>query len=167
MKYMMSAGELEKLSLIKGAIDGVYTVREAAKRLKLSGRHIKRLKRRVREEGDGAVIHGNSGKHPANYTDEELRSSIIALKKTALYEGANFTYFRELLEERENISISYAALCRILKGAGMMPKRKHRDSGKTFARRKRRGRGRGTVAGGCDPLRLVRRRGPVGASRLY
>jgi hypothetical protein len=49
MKYMMSTDELKKLSMIKGAIDGVYTVQELAKRLKQSGRHIKRLKRRVRE----------------------------------------------------------------------------------------------------------------------
>jgi transposase len=110
MKYMMSGSELGKLSLIKGAIDGAYTVREAAKRLKLSERHIKRLKRRVKEEGDAAVIHGNSGKHPANYTDERLRDKIIALKKSALYEGANFAHFRELLEEREGIAISYTAL---------------------------------------------------------
>jgi hypothetical protein len=49
MKYMMSTEELGKRSLIRGAIDGVYTVREAVKRLKLSERHVKRLKRRVRE----------------------------------------------------------------------------------------------------------------------
>ncbi|MDR1256465.1 MAG: helix-turn-helix domain-containing protein [Spirochaetaceae bacterium] len=58
----MSAGELGKLTLIKGAIDVAYTVRETAKRLRLSERHIKRLKRRVREEGEVAVIHGDSGK---------------------------------------------------------------------------------------------------------
>jgi hypothetical protein len=35
---MMSTDELKTLSLIKGALDGAYTVQEAAKRLKLSGR---------------------------------------------------------------------------------------------------------------------------------
>jgi hypothetical protein len=34
----MSTEELGKLALIKGLIDGAYTVREAAKRLKLSER---------------------------------------------------------------------------------------------------------------------------------
>jgi transposase len=140
MKYMMSTEELEKLSLIKGAIDGVYTVREAAKRLKLSGRHVKRLKRRVREEGGGAVIHGNSGKHPANYTDEGLRSRIIALKRSIPYDGANFTHFRELLAERESIVISYTTLTKILKDAGIVSKRSHRGGGRTFTRRKRRSR---------------------------
>jgi transposase len=140
MKYTMSAEELGKLAMIKGAIDGAYTVREAAKRLKLSERHIKRLKRRVREEGEGAVIHGNSGKHPANYTGEGLRNRIIALKKSALYEGANFTHFRELLEERERIGISYTTLSNILKDAGVVSKRNRRSEGRKFTRRKRRGR---------------------------
>jgi hypothetical protein len=135
--------------------------------LKLSGRHIKRLKRRVREESDGVVIHGNSGKHPANCTDEGPRSRIIALKRSIPYDGANFTRFREPLEEREGIVISYTTLTKILKDAGIVSKRNHRNEGRKFTRRKRRGRERRTDTGGRDPLRLVRRRGTVGASRFY
>ena len=52
-----------------------------------------------------AVIHGNSGRHPANYTDEKLREEIIRLKKSEIYQGTNFTHFRELLEEYENIKV--------------------------------------------------------------
>jgi transposase len=120
--------------------EGVYTVKEAARLLHLSGRRIKQLKKQFRTQGEAAVVHGNAGKHPANDTGEDLRNRAIALKKNTLYEGANFTYFRELLEERENISVSYATLCRILKGAGIVSKRKHRNSGRKFIRRKRRGR---------------------------
>jgi transposase len=101
MKYTMSAEALGKLALIKEAIDGAYPVREVAKRLRLSERHIKRLKRWVSEEGEGAVIHGNAGNHPANYTDETLRRTIVSLKQSATYEQTNFTHFREFLEEVE------------------------------------------------------------------
>jgi hypothetical protein len=38
---------------------------------------------------------------------------------------------------RENTSVSYAALRRMLKGAGIASKRKHRDGGKRFSRRSR------------------------------
>ncbi|MDR1301315.1 MAG: ISNCY family transposase, partial [Treponema sp.] len=69
-----------------------------------------------------------------------LRNRIIALKKSARYEGANFTHFRELLEERESIVISYTTLSKILKGAGMVSKRTHRGTGRRFTRRKRRSR---------------------------
>jgi transposase len=66
MKHTMNKDELRKLVIIRGAVDGAYTVKEAARRLHLSGRRIKQLKKRFREQGEGAVIHGNAGKHPAN-----------------------------------------------------------------------------------------------------
>jgi hypothetical protein len=51
MKYTMSAKELARLPVIKGAIDGVYTVKQVARKLAGSTRRVKRL----------AVIHGNPG----------------------------------------------------------------------------------------------------------
>ncbi|MDR3343924.1 MAG: helix-turn-helix domain-containing protein, partial [Treponema sp.] len=54
----MSKAALGKLALIQGAIDGAYPVSEAARRLGLSERRVKQLKRQMREEGEGAVIHG-------------------------------------------------------------------------------------------------------------
>jgi hypothetical protein len=44
----------------------------------------------VQEQGDGAVIHGNAGRHPANATDEGIRKKIIALKKSDVYRKALF-----------------------------------------------------------------------------
>ena len=61
-------------------------------------------------------------------------------KKSALYEGTNFAHFCEPLEEREGIAISYTALSRVLKGAGIVSKRGRRGVGRKFTRRKRRGR---------------------------
>ena len=95
------------------------------------------MKKAYRENGENAVIHGNSGRHPLNYTDEKLREKIISLKKTEIYNGANFTHFRELLEEYEGIKISYSSLSRILKRAGIISKHSHRTEGKCFRRRKR------------------------------
>jgi hypothetical protein len=64
------------------------------------------LKKDVKEQGGGAVIHGNSGRHPAKVTGEAIRAKIIALKKSGAYQQANFTHFRELLEEYKQITIS-------------------------------------------------------------
>jgi hypothetical protein len=55
-----------------------------------------------------------------------MRSRIIALKKSTLYEGANFMRFREPLEEREFIAISYTAPTKILKNTGIVFKYSHR-----------------------------------------
>jgi hypothetical protein len=99
---------------------------------------VKQLKRIFREVGVEGLIHGNSGRHPANYTREDLRRQIITLKQSGGYERANFTHYRELLEEREHIAIGYTTLCSILKGAGIVSKKAHRVVGKKFVRRRRR-----------------------------
>jgi transposase len=88
MKYTMSKQELEKYRLIRGAVEGRYTVKAVSQRLKLSERRVKQLKRSFREVGEEALIHGNSGRHPANYTREDLRRQIITLKQSGAYERA-------------------------------------------------------------------------------
>jgi transposase len=99
---------------------------------------VKQLKKAYRKQGESAVIHGNSGRHPANYTDERLREKIIALKKSEAYNETNFTHFRELMADQEDIKISYTALSGILKNAGIKSKKKHRGEGKRYLRRTRR-----------------------------
>ena len=138
MKYIMSKKALAKQAVIQGALEGRYTVKEAAIRLSLSERRIKQLKKSFREQGLDAFIHGNSARHPANYKDDQLREHIVTLKKSTLYEQTNFTHFKELLAERENIKVSYTTLSSILKGGGITSKRKHRKEGRRFRRRQRR-----------------------------
>jgi transposase len=138
MKYMLSKESLGKLAVIQGAAEGRYTVREASLRLGLSKRRVKQLKKAFREHGESVFVHGNCGRHPANYTDEKLRERIVSLKKSAAYRETNFTHFHELLEEREDIKISYSTLSNVLKKAGITSKRKHRSEGRRFKRRMRR-----------------------------
>ena len=133
----MSKETAGKHAVIQGAVDSKYTVMEAARKLHLSARRIKQLKKVFREQGISAFIHGNSARHPANYTDEKLRQKIIELKKTEAYRETNFTHFMELLTEREKISISYTTLSRLLKSNGIESKRKHRTEGRRFRRRER------------------------------
>ncbi|MFP3090299.1 helix-turn-helix domain-containing protein, partial [Treponema sp. TIM-1] len=135
---MMSTKELARLTVIKGAIDGAYTVTQVARKLGMSTRWVKSLKKAVREQGDGAVIHGNAGRHPANTTDEGIRKKILALKKSEPYQQANFTHFRELLEEREQIQISYTTLSALLKAAGIASPKTRRSAGERRTIRERR-----------------------------
>jgi transposase len=139
MKYMMSERAVGKAAVIQGAVEGHYTVKVAAAKLRISERQAQRLKKAFRERGVEVFVHGNSGRHPANYRKDELRARIIALKKSGDYADTNFTHFRELLLERENIEISYGALSTLLKNAGIESKRTHRG-GKRFKRRERRSR---------------------------
>jgi transposase len=138
MKHTMSTRELGRLALVKGAIDGKYTVQEVAAKLHLSMRRVKQIKRAVRERGDGAVIHATSGRHPSNRTPESLRQKIISLKRSEFYKDTNFTRFKELLAERENISVGYTTLSTILKAAGIVPEKTHGTSGEKRSHRPRR-----------------------------
>ncbi|MDR2401474.1 MAG: helix-turn-helix domain-containing protein [Deferribacteraceae bacterium] len=85
----MSKKGVDRHSLIQAAVDGRYTVKEVSKRLGLSERRVKQLMRRVREVGASGVIHGNSGRHPSNFTTEELRRRIITLKESTLKRGGD------------------------------------------------------------------------------
>ena len=76
---MMSEQALWKLALVQGAVEGKYTVKEVSEKLKLGARRVKQLKKAFREQGSSAVIHGNCGRHPANYTDEKLRETLNSL----------------------------------------------------------------------------------------
>jgi transposase len=140
MKYMMNTKELARLTVIKGAIDGVYTAKRAAGKLGISARRVKHLKKAVRGQGDGAVIHGNAGRHPANVADEGIRKKILVLKKSDTCRKANFTRFRELPEERERIKISYSSLPCLLKGAGISFPKTRRSAGERRTMRERKPR---------------------------
>jgi transposase len=136
LNLRMSDAELAKLALIQGAVEGLYSVEETARKLRLSRRQVQRLKKAFRERGAEALVHGNRGRRPANCRSGELRARIIALKKSELYEDSSFARFRSLLAEQEGIHVSYGTLSSLLKAAGIQPARRHRREGR-YRRRKR------------------------------
>lgn len=89
--------QLNTLDVINKAIAGFITVAEAASALGLSERQVQRLKKKVRESGPAAIVHKNSLRVPHNAIPEEVKNRIISLKKSGVYESANFCHFRELL----------------------------------------------------------------------
>ena len=132
----MTKKDLKKYTVIQDCINGIYTVPQAASLLKLSDRQIQRLKKEVKENGPQGVIHKSRGKKSNNAIDEDKINIIVELKKTYEYEKANFTHFKELLEEREDIKISYSCLYSNLTKKGFKSPRKHRKV-KLHPRRKR------------------------------
>ena len=132
----MTKKDLKKYTVIQDTINGIYTVPQAARILNLSDRQVQRLKKEVKLKGPEGVIHKNRGKKPNNSIDEKTVDKIVELKKSYIYEKANFTHFRELLEEHENINLSYSCIYSNLKKKGINSPRKHRKT-KLHHRRKR------------------------------
>jgi len=134
-QYHMTQKEIMKLKVINQAIDGTLTVKEAAVLLALSERQIKRLKKGVRTQGPGFVMHKNKNRPPAHTISEDTRNIVIMLKKTK-YQEANISHFTELLAEYEDVHASRPSIHRILNAAGIESPKKHKSI-KLHHRRKR------------------------------
>ena len=128
--------ELKELNIIQSVIDKKRTGKEASESLNLSERQVWRKVKSVRENGEIGIKHKNKFRKPSHSISEELKNQIVNLKKSEMYNDTNFTHFRELLEERENIIISYSALYKILTQNNIFSKKKHKDR-KIHRRRKR------------------------------
>ena len=128
--------EVKKMIVIQSVIDNKRTGKEASVALNLSERQIWRLVKKVKEGGIDKIKHGNYSRIPKNKISEDIVNKIIELKKSYEYELANFKHFTELLEERENIKLSYSTVYNILKKNGFTSKNNHKER-RTHRRRKR------------------------------
>jgi len=102
----MSNRELEKLSIIRQVVDGKIKQTEAAYRLELSPRQIKRLCKKYRLHGPKGLIHQSRGKPSHKAWAPEERHAIIHLWHSPLFHDFGPTLFAEKLMEHKHISIS-------------------------------------------------------------
>lgn len=128
--------ELKRITIIQSVIDKKRTQKEAATALKISDRQIRKILKRYKKEGPEGIKHRNKFHKPAHAFSNDFKQNIINLKLSDDYIDTNFTHFKELLEERENIKISYSALYKILTSNNIKSKKSHRIR-KIHRRRKR------------------------------
>lgn len=133
---MLKPKDLKRATLIEACIQKKCTVKQVANILGISERRVKQLKKEVKENGVKSIQHGNRGRKPKNTIPIETKEKILKLRSSYEYEISNFKHFQELLQERENIKISYSALYKILKNAGIKSPKRHRKT-KLHHRRKR------------------------------
>lgn len=129
--------QLRRLDVVKTAIAGFITVKEAAEKLGLSERQVQRLKRKVEEEDAAALVHKNTLRKPGHTIPEETKAKILKIRKEAGYEASNFKHFLELLEVNLAIKISYSTLYRLLTEEGIKSPMTRRRF-KSHRRRRRR-----------------------------
>ena len=76
---MLRQRELKRLHVIHKVIEGQLTQSRAAELTSLSERQIRRIVRRVQEEGDEGIRHRSRGRQSSRKTSEKLRERIVAL----------------------------------------------------------------------------------------
>ena len=133
----MNKKEELKAHIIKCCVDGNMTVKQAANRLGFSERYIKKLKARYKEYGVSSMLHGNCGRQPKRTLDIALKQKILDIRKQPEFDTVNVMHFKDILEEKYKIIVSYSFLYNFLKENNIRSPRKHRKT-KLHHRRNRR-----------------------------
>lgn len=118
--------EKHKIEVIQGVLSGRLTVLQAAELLDRSERTVFRMSRRLDTGGLEALVHGNKGRPSPRRIPEATRDRVLELTQ-GKYSDVNDTHLCELLAKHEKVVVGRAALRRLLRGAGLKPKRKRRS----------------------------------------
>ena len=123
--FTLSQKELQRVSVITACVKGAMACASAAGLLCLSVRQIKRLKRRLREDGEAALAHANRGRPSPRRLPERTRQAVLRLYRTK-YAGFNDHHLCEKLNEVEGLSLSRETLRRLLRQEGHGSSRQRR-----------------------------------------
>jgi len=110
------------MGLVEG---GKITLGEAAKKIGVSYRQAKRIRRALRIKGVKGIIHGNTGRIPWNRTADCIRQRVIEFSRE-LYRDFNDMHFTEKLSEDQKIELSRETVRTLRRRVGIEPKRRRR-----------------------------------------
>jgi hypothetical protein len=102
----MSKRERDKLHAIRSVLDGRITQVEAAAIIDCTDRQVRRLCLRVRQEGDGALVHGLRGRPSNHRLSEDRLEQALSTLHDPLWEGFGPTFASEQLGERHGIRLA-------------------------------------------------------------
>lgn len=131
----LNAEQQREVEILTRLAAGVLDAGTAAELLGVSSRQVRRLRVRFQKDGMAAVVHGNTGRTPANRTDPQVVERIVQLAgPDGRYHDLNVCHLQELLEHEEQIVLGRSTLDRLLKEVGL---RKAAHNGPPVHRRKR------------------------------
>jgi transposase len=123
--FALSQKELQRVAVISRCVKGELACARAAGLLSLSVRQIKRLKKRMREDGEAALAHASRGRPSHRRLPKTVRDHILRLARTT-YAGFNDHHLCEKLVEHDGFSLSRETLRRLLRQQGLGSPRKRR-----------------------------------------
>jgi transposase len=117
--------EIKRLYVVQQTIEGKMTGKQAAERLGLSLRQVRRLVAKYREKGAAGLAHGNRGRPAHNRVKDVVRVKIQALAEQA-YQDYNDSHFTEELAQEHRLQISRSSVRRIRRAMGQKSPRRRR-----------------------------------------
>jgi len=122
----MTQSDRDRLVVLKKAQKKLIKQSQAAKELDISPRQVRRLLRRVREQGDAAVVHALRGRPSNRRVSEETRQKIVQVLSQEKYRDFGPTLAAEYLYKQHKVRIGREALRQIMMAAGLWRARRQK-----------------------------------------
>jgi transposase len=101
----MSAKERDRMKVMAALTEGRLKQVEAARLLRLSVRHVRRIQRRYAAQGDAGLVNRSRGR-PSNGRIPEVTRQRVMARVQADYADFGPTLASEKLSERDRLSVS-------------------------------------------------------------
>src|SRR6266566_8393069 len=121
----LSTKERDRLKVLHQVEQGHLQQVEAARRLRLSDRQVRRLQRRLRAQGDGGIVHGLRGCRSNRQIPEGYRQRALRQLRQARYAGFGPTLAAEHLA-RSGLVVSRETLRQWMSAAGRWQSRRRK-----------------------------------------
>jgi transposase len=121
----MSQRERDRLRVLHAVLEGQRTQVEAARLLRLTPRHVRRLLQRLQHGGDAALVHGLRGQPSNRRKDAKLRRRVLQLYRKD-FPDFGPTFAAEKLAER-GLEVSPDTLRRWLLAEGLWQPQRRRE----------------------------------------
>ncbi len=132
---MIRQKELKRLHVIHRVLNEEITQAEASEILSLSERQIRRIVKRIGQEGDIGIVHKSRGKESNRKLPKKLTERVVYLYQQK-YQGFGPTLFSEKLAELEDIHISDETARKWLIEAGQWEKGRKKRQHRQWRQRK-------------------------------
>ena len=137
----MNQEERDWLEWLKRAKGGVVTQRQAAAKMGVSDRCVRKLLRRLEAGGDGVVVHGLRGRSSNRQIDAQTQARAIVLLKQPEWHDFGPTFASEQLAKRHDIRVSKETVRGWMVAAGLWESHPRKLGEKHFWRPRRSGYG--------------------------
>jgi transposase len=137
----MTQRDRDRLVVLKQAHQRQITQKQAAEQMQRTERHVRRLLRRLRSEGDKVVIHGLRERGSNRRRTEQDREKVVRILSQEVYHGFGPTLAAEYLAKQHKIKIGREALRKLMMEAKLWQGRKRKVEEAHVWRQRRSSRG--------------------------
>jgi hypothetical protein len=137
----MNQEERDWLEWLKRARDGVVTQRQAAAKLGVTDRWVRKLLLRMKTEGDAVVVHGLRGRASNRRIAAKTQEQVVELLKQPEWYDFGPTFASEQLAKRHDIEVSKETVRGWMVAAGLWKAQPRKLGEKHFWRPRRSGYG--------------------------